>query len=150
MFDMIPLRVIPPMVFGGIVYGPVGLLPTVPAFWKFLLILVLFNLTTASVILLISIAMASSSVASLVGTTVILYKYVLLNWMLRLVTFQYYSLLFAGLLINRETLGNLSWLLDTSISHAAYEALVVNEMRYLQLKETKVSVGYREFSYLLM
>jgi ABC-type transport system involved in multi-copper enzyme maturation permease subunit len=60
--------------FGGIVYGLVGLVPTVAAFWKFLLTLVLFNLTTASVVLWLSIAFASVSVASLVGTLVMLFK----------------------------------------------------------------------------
>jgi hypothetical protein len=63
--------------FGGIVYGLVGLVPTVAAFWKFILTLVLFNLTTASVVLLLSIAFASISVASLVGTLVMLFKCVL-------------------------------------------------------------------------
>jgi len=62
--------------FGGIVYGLVGLVPTVYAFWKFMLTLVLFNLTTASVVLWLSIAFSSISVASLVGTLVMLFKYV--------------------------------------------------------------------------
>ena len=76
LFDILPLRLVPPLVFGGIVYGLVGLVPTVAAFWKFLLTLVLFNLTTASVVLLLSIAFASISVASLVGTLVMLFKYI--------------------------------------------------------------------------
>ena len=63
--------------FGGIVYGLVGLVPTVAGFWKFLLTLVLFNLTTASVVLWLSIAFASVSVASLVGTLVMLFKCVI-------------------------------------------------------------------------
>lgn len=57
--------------------GLVGLVPTVPAFWKFILTLVLFNLTTASVVLLISVVVANTGVASLVGTLVMLYKSVL-------------------------------------------------------------------------
>ena len=73
-FDILPLRVVPPMVFGAIIYGLVGLVPTVPAFWKFMLALVLFNLTTASVILLLSITFASVSVASLIGTLIMLFK----------------------------------------------------------------------------
>jgi len=60
--------------FGGIVYGLVGLVPTVAAFWKFMLTLVLFNLTTASVVLWLSIAFADVSVASLVGTLIMLFK----------------------------------------------------------------------------
>ena len=74
LFDILPLRVVPPVLFGGIVYGLVGLVPTVAAFWKFVLVLVLFNLTTASVILLISVAFESTSVANLCGTLVILFK----------------------------------------------------------------------------
>ncbi|KAG6879786.1 hypothetical protein C0992_011584 [Termitomyces sp. T32_za158] len=74
LFDILPLRLVPPLLFGGIVYPLVGLVPTVPGFWKFMLTLVLFNLTTASVVLLLSIAFASISVASLVGTLVMLFK----------------------------------------------------------------------------
>ena len=79
LFDILPLRLVPPLMFGGIVYGLVGLVPTVPGFWKFMLTLVLFNLTTASVVLWLSIAFASISVASLVGTLVMLFKYVYLS-----------------------------------------------------------------------
>jgi hypothetical protein len=52
----------------------VGLVPTVATFWKFMLALVLFNLTTASAVLLISVAFASTDVGSLVGTLIMLYK----------------------------------------------------------------------------
>ena len=71
-----PLRVVPPLVFGAIIYGLVGLVPEVATFWRFMLALVLFNLATASVVLLLSIAFASVSVASLVGTLIMLFKYV--------------------------------------------------------------------------
>lgn len=108
--------------FGGIVYGLVGLVPTVEGFWKFMLTLVLFNLTTASVVLLLSITFESVSVASLVGTLVMLF-----------------NLLFTGLLINRKTVvPALQWLHTLSFFHAAFEALAVNELRYLQLKEFRV------------
>ncbi|KAL0953121.1 hypothetical protein HGRIS_004390 [Hohenbuehelia grisea] len=124
LFDILPLRLVPPLVFGGIVYGLVGLVPTVAAFWKFMLTLVLFNLTTASVVLWLSIAFASISVASLTGTLVMLY-----------------NLLFTGLLINRETVSPfLQWLHTVSFFHAAFEALAVNELRYLTLKEHKYGV----------
>jgi hypothetical protein len=122
------------------VYGLVGLVPTVAGFWKFMLTLVLFNLTTASVILLLSIAFESIDVASLVGTLIMLFKSVpvtsffpAMNWML------VDSLLFTGLLINRATvLPAFQWLHTISFFHAAFEALAVNELRYLQLKEYKV------------
>ncbi|KAF8625236.1 hypothetical protein AX17_006902, partial [Amanita inopinata Kibby_2008] len=124
LFDILPLRLVPPFMFGGIVYGLVGLVPTVAGFWKFMLTLVLFNLTTASVVLWMSIAFESINVASLVGTLVMLY-----------------NLLFTGLLINRETvIKPLQWLHTLSFFHAAFEALAVNELRYLQLKEVKYGV----------
>lgn len=74
LFDILPLRVVPPLVFGGLVYGLVGLVPEPQTFWKFMLTLVLFNLTTASVVLFISVVVAQTSVASLVGTLVMLFK----------------------------------------------------------------------------
>jgi len=108
-------------VFGGIVYHLVGLVPTVPAFWKFLLTLVLFNLTTASAVLFLSVAFADTGVASLVGTLVMLF-----------------NLLFTGLLVNRDSVPDyFSWLFSISFFHAGFEALAVNELRYLQLKQHK-------------
>jgi hypothetical protein len=42
-------------------------------------------------------------------------------------------------LINRETVVPvLQWLHTVSFFHAAFEALAVNELRYLQLKQVKV------------
>ncbi|KAL5504214.1 ADP1 [Sanghuangporus vaninii] len=123
LFDIIPLRVVPPLVFGAIIYRLVGLVPEVATFWKFLLVLVLFNLATASAVLCISVAFASTGVASLVGTLVMLF-----------------NLLFAGLLINRESLGRAQWLSTVSFFHAAFEALAVNELRYLQLRERRYGV----------
>ena len=132
--------------FGGIVYGLVGLVPTVPGFWKFILTLVLFNLTTASVVLWLSIAFASVSVASLVGTLIMLFKFVdlflpfIVDVKLILSYDHEISLLFTGLLINRESVTPaFQWLHTISFFHAAFEALAVNELRYLQLKEVKVN-----------
>jgi hypothetical protein len=77
LFDILPLWLVPSLMFGGIVYGLVRLVPTVAAFWKFILTLVLFNLTTPSIVLLFSIVFSGISVASLVGTLVMLFKCVL-------------------------------------------------------------------------
>lgn len=124
LFDILPLRVVPPLVYGSIVYGRVGLVSNVGTFWKFMLTLVLFNLTTASVVLAISVGFASLGVATLVGTLVMLF-----------------NLLFAGLLINADSLPrSISWLNHVSFFHAAFEALAVNELRTLQLTETKFGV----------
>lgn len=47
-----------------------------------------------------------------------------------------HSLLFAGLLLNREKLPPaVQWLHDISFTHAAFEALLANELRYLTLSD---------------
>jgi len=124
LFDIVPLRVVPPLVFGGIVYGLVGLVPEVSAFWKFLLALVLFNLSTAGVVMLLSVACPNTGVASLVGTLVMLA-----------------NLLFTGLLINAQSVHwAFRWLFTASFFHAAFEALAVNELRYLTITDHKYGV----------
>lgn len=74
MFDIIPLRVIPPFILGSIVYGLAGLNPEVASFWKFIMILVLFNLAASSIVLFLSVAVADAGVANLLGSLVMLYK----------------------------------------------------------------------------
>ena len=76
LFDIIPLRVIPPFILGSIVYGLAGLNPEVSSFWKFIMTLVLFNLCASSIVLFISVAVSDGGVASLLGSLVMLYKWV--------------------------------------------------------------------------
>lgn len=55
--------------------------------------------------------------------------------------FSFPSLLFAGLLVNRDKVPyGFGWLQTASFFHAAFEALLVNEVRYLQLVEHKFGV----------
>lgn len=123
LFDVLPLRVIPPFILGSIVY-PVGLIPEVSAFWKFVFVLVLFSLAASSLVLFISLSIKDPAVANLVGSLTMLF-----------------SLLFAGLLINRDRIpAGLQWLQHLSFFHAAYEALIVNELRKLTLKEHKYGI----------
>jgi hypothetical protein len=74
LFDLVPLRVIPPFILGSIVYGLAGLNPEVSAFWKFIMTLVLFNLAASSVVLFLSVAVSDVGVANLLGSLVMLYK----------------------------------------------------------------------------
>ncbi|ORX36133.1 hypothetical protein BD324DRAFT_630290 [Kockovaella imperatae] len=121
LFDIIPLRVIPPFVLGSIVYGLAGLNPEVSSFWKFIMTLVLFNLTASSIVLFLSVAISDLGLANLLGSLVMLY-----------------NLLFAGLLMNYDRVPQgLKWMQTLSFFHAGYEALLVNELRYLQLIERK-------------
>lgn len=125
LFDIIPLRVFPPIVLGVIIYPMVGLTFDGGAFWKFLLVLVLFNLTAAATCLLIGILIADTGVANLVGCLVMLF-----------------SLLFAGLFLNHDSMPKFTLLFQyISIFHYAYEALAVNEVRYLTLTERKFGLS---------
>ena len=98
-FDIVPLRLIPPIIMGAIVYPMTGLVAAWPEFLKFLLVLVLFNLAAAAICLFIGIVFRDGGVANLIGSLVMLF-----------------SLLFAGLLLNREAIPQAAlWLQTVSI-----------------------------------
>lgn len=139
-FDIIPLRVIPPLIMGIVIYPMVGLVPEAAVFGKFILTLILFNLAAASVCLLIGIVFRDTGIANLIGSL-----------------FMLFSLLFAGLLLNHglwllvfvslELISvdkipvGLQWAQKLSIFHYAYEALLVNEVTYLTLTEKKFGLS---------
>lgn len=84
-FDVVPLRVIPPLLLGLIVYPMIGLRAENSLFiLKFLLVLVLFNLTAASVCLAIGIVFKELGLANLISSLVMLF-----------------AMLFGGLLLNK-------------------------------------------------
>lgn len=143
LFDILPLRVVPPFVFAAIAYPLIGLVSTPAGYWKFMLVLVLFNLTTAAVCLLLSVGIASLGVASFFGTLIMLFKYVFASCPcegLQSLMFKH-SLLFTGLLINRDSVPwFLQWLHTISFFHAGFEAMAVNELRYLKLHEIKYGI----------
>ncbi|KAI9791544.1 MAG: ATP-binding cassette sub- G member 2 [Piccolia ochrophora] len=120
-FDIVPLRLIPPIIMGSILYPMVGLVPAWPYFLKFILILVLFNLAAAAICLFIGIIFRDAGVANLIGSLVMLF-----------------SLLFAGLLLNHNAIPDPArWLQSLSIFHYGFEALIVNEVTYLSLVDHK-------------
>jgi len=97
-FDIVPLRLIPPIIMGAIVYPMTGLVPAWPEFLKFILILVLFNLAAAAICLFIGIVFKDGGVANLIGSLVMLF-----------------SLLFAGLLLNHDAIPSAAlWLQSVS------------------------------------
>jgi ABC-type multidrug transport system ATPase subunit/ABC-type multidrug transport system permease subunit len=120
-FDIVPLRIIPPIIMGAIVYPMVGLVPDAAHFFKFILILVLFNLAAAAICLFIGIVCKDHGVANLIGSLVMLF-----------------SLLFAGLLLNHNAIPKAAlWLQALSIFHYGFESLIVNEVTYLTLVDHK-------------
>lgn len=99
LFDIVPLRLIPPIIMGVIVYPMTGLIPAWPEFLKFILILVLFNLAAAGICLFIGIVFRDGGVANLIGSLVMLF-----------------SLLFAGLLLNHDAIPKAAlWLQTVSL-----------------------------------
>jgi len=98
LFDIVPLRLLPPMILGAIVYPMTGLVPAWPEFLTFIMFLVLFNLAAAAVCLFIGIVFRNLGVANLVGSLVMLF-----------------SLLFGGFLLNHQTIPRaLLWLQSVS------------------------------------
>lgn len=121
LFDIIPLRIIPPIIMGSIIYPMTGLTADAPHFFRFILVLVLFNLAAAGICLFIGIVCKDSSVANLIGSLVMLF-----------------SLLFAGLLLNHNAIPKSALFLQSlSIFHYGFESLIVNEVAMLTLVDKK-------------
>ncbi|ROT36345.1 ATP-binding cassette sub-family G member 2 [Sodiomyces alkalinus F11] len=121
LFDIIPLRIIPPLLMGAIIYPMTGLVPDAIHFFRFLGVLVLFNLAAASICLFIGIVCKDGGVANLIGSLVMLF-----------------SLLFAGLLLNHNAIPQAAlWLQSLSIFHYGFESLIVNEVLELTLVDKK-------------
>ncbi|TEA18598.1 ABC transporter G family member [Colletotrichum sidae] len=121
LFDIIPLRIIPPLLMGAIIYPMTGLVPDASHFFKFILVLVLFNFAAAAICLFIGIICKDGGVANLIGSLVMLF-----------------SLLFAGLLLNHNAIPKAAlWLQTLSIFHYGFESLIVNEVIQLTLVDKK-------------
>ncbi|KAK9451406.1 uncharacterized protein V1518DRAFT_408468 [Limtongia smithiae] len=124
-FDIIPLRVFPPLLLGIIIYPLVGLNYDAHAMLKFLFVMTWFNLAAAAISLFIGVMIKDSGVAVLIGILVNLF-----------------NLLFAGLFLNKETMpAGAMWIQNLSIFHYAFEAMAVNELRYLTLIESKFGLS---------
>lgn len=97
-FDIVPLRLIPPIILGVVVYPMTGLVQAWPEFFKFVLFLVLFNLAAAAIVLFVGIVIKNGGVANLIGSLIMLF-----------------SLLFSGFFLNREKIPKAAaWLQSVS------------------------------------
>ncbi|KAK3945464.1 hypothetical protein QBC46DRAFT_118017 [Diplogelasinospora grovesii] len=124
LFDIVPLRIIPPILLGAIIYPMTGLVAETGKFFVFMLVLVLFNLAAAAICLFIGIVCKDAGVANLIGSLVMLF-----------------SLLFAGLLLNHNAIPPAAiWLQWLSIFHYGFEALIVNEVAQLTLVDHKIGI----------
>ncbi|CAO3587711.1 unnamed protein product [Absidia cylindrospora] len=122
-FDVFPLRCFPPLVMGSVMYFMIGLNPTMSVFLKFLLVLVLFNLAAAGLCLCFACLCKSVSVANLLANLTMLF-----------------SMLFGGFLLNKEHIpAVLSWLQYLSFFNYGYEALIVNELKDITLRDKTIA-----------
>jgi drug/metabolite transporter (DMT)-like permease len=121
-FDIILLRILPPLILGAISYPFIGLRTESPLFFfKYLATLILFNMACSALCFCISLSFTSVGLANLVAVLVILFE-----------------MLFGGLLLNKQNMPKiLYWICDWSFFNNAMEALVVNEVNGLTLVEHK-------------
>lgn len=123
--DLLPLRVLPPIIMLSILYPLVGLTMDHNGFLKALVVLVLFNVAVAIEVLIVGILIRDSGTSTIVAVLILLF-----------------SLLFAGLFINSDDLKlQTKWLQWISLFHYAYEALAINEVKDLILKEKKYGLS---------
>ncbi|EDO19159.1 hypothetical protein Kpol_1050p16 [Vanderwaltozyma polyspora DSM 70294] len=124
--DLIPLRVIPPVLLALVIYPMAGLNLRESGFLKFIIILILFNFGISLEILTIGITFKD------LNNSIILSVLVLLG-----------SLLFSGLFINTQDITNVAfkYLKNISIFYYAYEALLINEVKTLILREKKYGLN---------
>ncbi|KAF9963051.1 hypothetical protein BGZ70_007708 [Mortierella alpina] len=126
LFDLIPLRIIPSLFMGCIAYFMIGLSPVVETFFKFLLILVLFNVATAMFCLVIAAAVRTTGVASLACSIVMLFM-----------------MLFGGFMINSGKIPDaLTWIQYLSMFKYGFEALAVNEVATSKLIDNIQGVAF--------
>ncbi|KAJ2639000.1 (ABC) transporter, partial [Coemansia sp. RSA 1694] len=118
-FDLIPLRVVPPLLLTLIAYPMTGMAATWPQFVKFFSTLVLFNLTVASQMFFIGLLAEELVVSNFLASIMLLF-----------------SLLFGGLILNKESIPAILLPLSRiSTFNLAYEALAINELRHAVVEE---------------
>lgn len=126
LFDLIPLRIVPSILMGCISYWMIGLNSTITTFFKFLLILVLFNVATAMFCLVIAAGVRTTGVASLASSIVMLFM-----------------MLFGGFLINSKQIPKaLTWIQYLSMFKYGFEALAVNEIATSKLIDNIQGVAF--------
>lgn len=125
--DILPLRIIPPIIITIIVYPLVGLnMMETSMIWKCMLILILFNCSISMEIMTVGIIFHDLNNSIIVSVVILLF-----------------SILFSGLFINTKDITNYSikYCKNISIFYYAYETLLINEVRSLILKEKKYGLN---------
>jgi ABC-type multidrug transport system ATPase subunit len=113
LFDIIPLRIFPPIIMGATAYYLIGLRHTsVSHFFWFILIIILFNVVSGALCIAIGAIAPSVASANVMATLFILA-----------------SALYGGFLLNKDSIpAYLSWVKYLSYWNYAFEALLINEL----------------------
>ena len=125
--DIIPLRVIPPVIITIVVYPLVGLnMMETNMIWRCILILILFNCGISMEIMTVGIVFHDLNNSIIVSVVILLF-----------------SILFSGLFINTKNITNyaIKYCKNISIFYYAYESLLINEVKSLILKERKYGLN---------
>ena len=124
--DIIPLRLIPPIIMIIIIYPLVGLNNQENSLIKCLIIIIFFNIGISLEILTLGIIFQNLN-NSIIASVLVLLA----------------SILFSGLFINTQEITNIVFknLKNVSIFYYAYESLLINEVRTLMLKERKFGLN---------
>lgn len=116
--DVIPMRVIPPLIMGSISYYMIGLNNAVHAFLVFLMILILVSVSSTGMCLAISAFTPSLSLGNLIAILLLLF-----------------NMLFAGFLVSKTNMpGFVGWLKYLSFLNFGFEVLMVNELTDLTVR----------------
>ncbi|AAS52871.1 AER190Wp [Eremothecium gossypii ATCC 10895] len=124
--DILPLRVVPPILLCLVIYPLVGLNMSNGAFLNCIGILVLFNLSISMEILAVGLFFED------LNNSIVFSVLILLG-----------SLLFCGLFVNTQRITNFAfrYMKNLSVFYYAYEALIINEVKSLTLRDKKYGLN---------
>jgi len=109
--DILPMRVIPPLILGCVVYYMMGLSPSIHHFLIFLATLVLVSVTASGMCFIISVVTPNVSVGNLIA-----------------ILFMFFFLLFGGFLVNTTNMHYyIRWIPNLSFFTYGYTVLMINE-----------------------
>eukprot|EP00123_Amoebidium_parasiticum_P009578 comp19566_c0_seq1/m.22975 comp19566_c0_seq1/g.22975 ORF comp19566_c0_seq1/g.22975 comp19566_c0_seq1/m.22975 type:complete len:1015 (-) comp19566_c0_seq1:143-3187(-) len=112
LFDLVPLRILPPILMGTIAYLMIGLRGGFIHYLYFIIALVLVNVVATSICMIIGVLSKRLSTGNLIASMIMLF-----------------SLMLTDIFNNRNTMPPaLRWLHYVSFFNYGYEALVINEL----------------------
>lgn len=115
--DLIPMRLLPPLILGSIVYYMIGYQPAVEKFLIFLFTLVVLSMTATSMCFLISSLAPSIAVANFVAILLL-----------------FFFLLFGGFLVSLPSMPvEVRWITNLSFLTFSYTILMVNEFNGISI-----------------